>query len=915
MEKQLFVGREEQLALCIRILAKAAQGEVSLVFIEGEAGMGKSEFLAVVQALQESELKKSRFAFGYCYEDIGAQDAFYPLLEIIGSLRHSPRNKSGVTALALSLINEAGPDLVQIIPGVGPAVTAGVKAAAITGQWLFGTRQDQLMTARTLAAQYSNIISKIASRHRPLILVIEDAHWIDEASCDLLARLLPRIGKQSLAFILSYRPSHLNEAHPLKRVQRQAQAQNVAQTILLEGLTETQVQRYLEARFGNSPTTQFPAWLVHLCNGNPLFVSQYLTLLEDSKIITLEKNSYSLKGRIERTAGDWHLSLNIPVPSSIEAVLEQRIQRLIEDDRKMLQSASVQGQDFVSSILSRLLQVDEIEILPRLRTLVENHRVIRYGAEAEPVLAQEADVYSFEHVLMHRVFYKKLSPRERVLYHQRIAQILELAIKADANPQRKIIIEIARHYHLGNTPLLAANYYYFAACSTFAIGALKETAELCRLALEQVRSTYLSPQDKDVLHVGIILLFLSATEMRWHKDTESQNELSLTKLVEEGFALALRHGADSLVAQLQFMQGKILLANASLPEAVAAMEKALEIARSTNNKVAEFEILSHLANLIKVEELDEGIELSYQAHRLYKEHIEPFHTPSNQTEITRHYHRLQGFIGVGEFDRGNYDEAIKWIQSSISGFKQQKMQDDLLRAFNYLGQAFIVTGLFERAEAILKESVDFLKEDDTPHPWRGYNYALLGKLYIEWQRCEEAARYIMHGLKETEAARQVDLGRHVTAYYIELLMQTDCDVGDLSEARRQLELQLAAANDSGFHDAQISALSRMAQLELYVGNTALAVEYSAQAVQHLEKLNMKVPVIRAEEILFNHYRVLGSLVEHASEALSYLEKADAILQQKAYTLKDEGHRRLFLERVPISRAIASALLTLQPVAS
>ncbi len=909
MDQPLFVGREAELAQLHALLTQGAQGRGGIVFLEGEAGLGKSKLLEMVQAQasQRPELEKARFVSGYCYEGTGTQNAYQPFIEILDALAKTGRKGSDIAKLVLTIVKETGPDWLQMIPVIGAAVGAGLKTATLAGQWFLKTPNEKESDAAALASQYVNMIVKIASRYNPLALIIEDAHWIDETSCRLLLRLARRVRENPLVILLTYRPSYLPESHPLKNIQRELYAQNLARVIPLAGLPDDQIRHYLQARFGSSINPHLVAWLAHLCNGNPLFVSQYLNLLEQSHIIRPQDDNYILDGEIGYADGEWALSDNIPIPDTIEAVLDQRIQRLIETDQKMLQQASIQGERFMSTILSELLEVKELELLPRLRKVVEEHRLIRYGSGTDDWTEAKSEVYAFEHALMHRAFYQKLSPREQVLYHRRVAELLERSLKDDANPPRKLVIEVAHHYDLGNEPKLAAHYYWLAAQSSLANGAFVETIQLCRRALDKVRHLREGVVENDRLRAEVIQLLLLGSEIRWRGKPEQQGKLPLEKLAEEAETAALRTGDLALIAQVKFLRGQAILVMKNYPEAVKAMQEALEIARQAGDPLIEFIIMSRLGHDTAVENLAAAVAMLSQAHDLYESRLRTSLPPGiKPAMLAQAFHRLQSLLGVGKFDQGNYGEAIQWLTSSVAGLKQLKMRDYLLAPYNFLAQVYIASGLFEDAEAALLEAFELFKDEKEPNAWNAYNQALFGKLYLEWNRVEDAADPLSRGWEQTQTTWNVSMVPLVRNYYAELLMHPDYSGRNLGEAERLLIETVNESKQTGTHRSAIAALSLLSQLFLLQGRVEGAVDYSTQALEYLEKMGMAMPALRTEEVLLNHFRALKA-AGRESEARDYLEQANEVIQQKASTLRNEEHRRSFLERIAVNRAILSAM--------
>ncbi|MDP9374157.1 MAG: tetratricopeptide repeat protein [Chloroflexota bacterium] len=580
---------------------------------------------------------------------------------------------------------------------------------------------------------------------------------------------------------------------------------------------------------------------------------------------------------------------------------------LVDEDRKILQLGAVQGEQFLSLILAGLLEQEQPEALDdRLQKVIEQHRIINY-CNGDEWTKERSETYTFEHILMQQAFYNKLSPFRRRRYHRRVAELLERMLSEQPNPLRKLVLEVAHHYdhERGDEPLSAAQYYYQAAQSSFADGAFVETADLCQQALENLRTLAPEGAGRDRLQVEIIQLLLIASETRWRGKPGPRGELSVLALVGEAEAAASRTGERALLAQVKLIKGRVLVATGSVIQALQSMQEALDLACASGDPLAEFTVLSVYGHQKNKENLAQGLALLYQAHDLYEQRLKPAHARLPPVVVSRSLHRLQGALGVGEFDRGQYDVALGWLQESIAGLKRLNMHDDLLIMLNFLGQLYAAMGLFERARDALDEAIALLKDEQEPHPWNGYNLALLGKLYLEWGRVQDAAEPLQQGWRETQATWQVDLATLVRNYYAELLMQPGYAGHDLVEAERLLAANAQESQANGLHRSTIAALSLRGRLALARGDTTAALRYSTAAVDSLEEKGT-MPALRTEEVLFNQYRVLQA-AGLGDQARDYLARAYATLQQKADGIKNEDDRWAFLERVPTSRAIRVAL--------
>jgi len=224
---------------------------------------------------------------------------------------------------------------------------------------------------------------------------------------------------------------------------------------------------------------------------------------------------------------------------------------------------------------------------------------------------------------------------------------------------------------------------------------------------------------------------------------------------------------------------------------------------------------------------------------------------------------------------------------------------------NYLGQLYTGIGRFEEAEKVFQEAIDVYKKEEDANAWRGYNLALLGKLYMEWGRIDDAVKPLLKGWEETQSTWNTDLVPLVRNYYAELLMHPANKARNLETAKQLLNTTWEETQISGYHRSAIAALSLQSSLALMQNSIDTAVDYSTQAVEYLQRVGGTMPALRTEEVLFQHFQALQAN-KREQEALDYLAQAHTIVQQKAATIQNPDHQRAFMERVPVSKAILAA---------
>src|SRR5262249_54417931 len=258
-----FVGREAVLAQLHGCLAAARHGARQLVFVTGEAGIGKTTVLDVFVARATVD-PKLMIARGQCIEHYGAGEAYLPVLEALGRLCRGPEH----ARLRALLHREAPMWLVQLPHLLNPDAREALQ------------REVQGATRERMVRELAETL-EVLTAERPLVLVLEDLQWSDYATLELLALLARRQEPARLVLLGTYRPVDvIVSGHPLKAVKLELQLHGRCVELPLEVLTGAEVAAYLVARF---PGSVFPPELVRALHqrtdGQPLFLVRMVEYL------------------------------------------------------------------------------------------------------------------------------------------------------------------------------------------------------------------------------------------------------------------------------------------------------------------------------------------------------------------------------------------------------------------------------------------------------------------------------------------------------------------------------------------------------------------------------------------------------------------------------------------------------------
>jgi class 3 adenylate cyclase len=379
----IFVGREKEMDELRAGLEDALSGRGRLMMLVGEPGIGKTR--TSEEFATYARLRNAQVLWGRCYEGEGAP-AYWPWVQIIRSYVHDKEPQA--------LMSEMGPgaaDIAQVVSDVKDRLPGLPVPPAL--------EPDQ---ARFRLFDSITTFLKNASKGAPLMVVLDDMHWADKPSLLLLQFLAKELRGSRLMVLGTYRDVELRRQHPLAQTLGELNRENLSQRVLLRGLTENDVRRFVEVTAGTSPPDSLVQAVYRETEGNPFFVNEIVRLLVAD-------------GRLEQ--GEAVKEWSVTIPQSVREVVGRRLDHLSEACNRVLTIGSVIGREFGLRLLEKVSEVKGDALLEALEEAM-SARVI-----AE--LPRTTDQYWFSHALIRETLYEELSTTRRVRLHRQIGEALE----------------------------------------------------------------------------------------------------------------------------------------------------------------------------------------------------------------------------------------------------------------------------------------------------------------------------------------------------------------------------------------------------------------------------------------------------------------------------------------------------------
>ena len=459
------VGRESALQELGRYLSKALDGERQTVFVTGEAGMGKTTILDVFLNSLASE-PSLRIARGQCLEHYGIGEAYMPVLDAFSRLCRVPEN-----AALLNILSRHAPTWLAQMPSLAdPADSAQLQRQTL------GATPERMLREMTEALE-------VMAAESPIVLALEDLHWSDYSTMDLIAYLARRREPAPLLIVATYRPVEvILSRHPLRTVKQELQMHQRCVELGLEFLSEAAVLKYLEFRFCGGAISQELARFVHAhTDGNPLFVVNVVDFLNSQGRIVQREGQWELQAESER--------LELQVPPNLREMIDRQLGRLVTEEQALLEAASVAGVGFSACTVAAALNISVVEGEERLTDLAKRGQFLRSLGVHEFSDGTVTSIFSFVHSLYQNVIYRHLTESRRQRFHQLIGERLESAYGPD---RQQIAAELAIHFEHARDYFRAIHYLRQAAERATRRYANREANEYLTRALKWV--DYL-PQD------------------------------------------------------------------------------------------------------------------------------------------------------------------------------------------------------------------------------------------------------------------------------------------------------------------------------------------------------------------------------------------------------------------------------------
>jgi predicted ATPase/lipopolysaccharide biosynthesis regulator YciM len=707
---EFFVGREEEITRLIQISKNAFLGKSSVVFVTGEAGIGKTYLVKKFFHRLRKEYDDVVIASGQCNIQSASYLPFQAILEdLLNSqkkVKVSGKRMQQVADVVVDTIWKVGPDLlgvfgvpIKIIQNVADKLGLRGKKSAIQ----FDIPKD--LDSIKIFGWYTQLMKTVSDQF-PLVLLIDDLHWADNASLDLLLHLGRELDSNRLLIITTYRPHEVSSNHLLLKV-KSVLGRYGAEELLLDInpnnpdqfiRTQNFVRDYLYAKYKTNFSENFEKVLADRTEGNALFLSEILKNLEEKgEIVYGQDGMPRLNSAIKKKED---------LPGKIQNVLDERLHRLQDYLRDILNFASVEGDHFTAQVISKVKDIDEWTLIDDLTEgLMRVHQLITEEGDRCLSNGKYIDEFSFKHNLVRDYVYSQLpSPKKRRI-HQKIGECLECLYDPNS---KDISSKLTMHFYHAHQ--------------------LEKTIFYALEAAIEANNRYRASEAIMFCRIGTDILDRKPAKIQ----PEEQNELKIKFLIElakaEGLGGDPKDKTDHVTAGISYLQDIKALSKGISPDIQA-------------------QVFAQIGKLF----LLKGSDAADQAATHFEHAITLFdqvEKPNTKAIAELYYYLSDAYrVLVVSSDEGisPNEKAIKSLMESI---KLSELIDDyelLSISYRSLSQIHLYDN-FDYAKKYALKSVDFANKSGRNYT-KLFSFQAIARLYREYARQKFGMNYLKKALE------------------------------------------------------------------------------------------------------------------------------------------------------------------------
>jgi class 3 adenylate cyclase/tetratricopeptide (TPR) repeat protein len=677
-----FVGRQRELELLLDGYERSKEGRGQAISIISEAGIGKSRLLYEFRKAVTNE--DVTFLEGRCLS-YSRNAAYHPIVDILKANFEILDNdndqqvKEKVTGF-LKIIQVDESSTLPYILELLSVKESGIEKMKMSPE----ARKDRMLEA------IKRITLKGAGP-RPLIMAVEDLHWMDRSSEDAFKELLESISAAKIFLIFTYRPEFVHtwgnrSYHSQVTLNKLSNRESLAMANYMLGTPH--IERQLEEL------------ILQKTEGIPFFLEEFIKSLKDLKVIERKDNTYQLSGDIQK----------LTIPSTIQDVIMARVDNLPEGAKEVLRTGSVIEREFSHELIKRVTGLPEKELLSHLSTLKDTELVFERGIYPD-------SAYIFKHALTREVVYDSILTRKKKQIHQKIAGIMEDIYKDDICYHYGVL---ADHYMASEDYEKGAEYARLEAMRYQKAGLFRDAIEYAKKCVNSCEKLPQTEANQKRIIDARTTLANYYLNMNFHSHAKETVE----QILDLALALNYRKRLPAIYTAIGLYY---LWVEEDSHKGLVFIDQATTIAEEVADYFSLWIALLYSGNfLFMTSEFKE-------THRRLQQSLDISLLANNPRGIAY----AKGSFSISYQSEGKINPAHEFAQEALTLAREAGDAYTIGLAYSFYGGSCYYKGLFDEAKTHLLEFTSSY-EKSAAMSLIAWAYAHLGSLHIDLKEYDEA---------------------------------------------------------------------------------------------------------------------------------------------------------------------------------
>lgn len=801
-KEDYFVGRRKELKALKQMLDQVLSHKPINVIISGKAGIGKTRLVKEFKRYVEGNDVK--FLEGKSF--VNSSDPYLPLKE--------------------ALEEEFNENIFE----------------KIEDEDLI-TDRKKMKAKRNLS--FKNTADFIAehSREQPMVIFLDDLHWADKATIDILYYLMNRVENKGVMFIGTYRTEDVSAGDPLREMLQKASREKVIERIELKELEEKDCDEIVKNIL---KTDNIPAEFLDLLNekalGNPLFIKESVFQMLEDGIIDIRKNKFPRSDE------------DVKIPRIVNDIINRRIDRLDQKNKYILEVGSVVGKEVWYELLTDIVEIDEMELIENIENLLD------FDIWTEE---KNGEILSFTHMLISDTVYQSMSKLKRKQLHKKVANSYEKILKDDIEEH---YTNLASHYLKAEEYEKALEYYLRAGRYARGFFAHENALEQYEKAVDLLNKV------KDFSKIFDI----------YYEYSEVLRILGDYEKSRNNFREAMMNTDEIIKQQKTYRNiGNLFASQSRYDKALNHFEQGLSLSEKETLEKCKL-LHSKGWTLMMLNEYD-------KAEKIFQEEKEIAQKIGSKKYTAKGIHD----IGIHAYHLGKYEKAIEILQDALKIIEDEDEK-------KILGGLYNDIGIIYRRSGYLNEALKYLEKSLSIRMDMGYQYDIatsltnLGLLHIDKGRLDKALEKEKESL---EIWMKIDNKDGIASAYNNIGIVYEF-MGDSKKALENHEKSLGIWSNLKNKYRIGEVLANLGNSYRKLENFDLSEKYIKESLRMKEEINDKNGIGTSLEGLGNLYKDMGEI----DEAIHNHEKSLQIAEENGLKrLRIRSHMDLFKDYLELGK--------------